>query len=555
MKLFIMGDEKEYQLLPAPGAAFNPPNDLLVEDRAYRLRLVGAPDEELAGCRLFLGDVDQGAGCYERAGELCWDWQVRDYVGEMTLGVDRNGQPLLSAEGLVIDPNCSKLTRNQFAHMVNDISAEAAIAYSLSPATQRVELGQQRQALNLAQLEYTRRRIEDLRRAVEAIARRPRRALVNEDQVLDLALARASDDRSVAWMLGHSAELVHVAQQAVVPVGIRDLHRRLRDHVPQRLQISRRRVTFDIYENRLIKHFLRRLNVVLRHSQRRLAETVDDHQLDEPIRRLARRRLDELVRQRRVIYNLLELDFLGEVGALRQLRPATPVLLKDPLYARFYRIYREFERAITPFDGDPFRLSLEKVWQLYEYWCFFQVVAALRRLVGDALQFDARQFLQCHADRISLAMPAAEVIVNQQLHVYFQKAYNYYDGIRAGTYSHQMRPDISIEILDTNGQIEQIILLDPKYRVSDSSLNQAVDELHRYKDAIVGPDQRRLARTALALCPSDQKAKDLYFQPSYIERHGLGALVLKPGDADGPERLAGHLSRLVPDLIPTPTRV
>jgi predicted component of viral defense system (DUF524 family) len=306
-------------------------------------------------------------------------------------------------------------------------------------------------------------------------------------------------------------------------------------------------VSFDIYENRLVKHFLRRLTVVMRHTQDRLTENIHDRGLDLPIRRLAGRRLEELKHQRQILYNLLELDFLDEVGPLGRLRPATSILLKDPLYARFYALYREFERAITPFDGAPFRLSLEKVWQLYEYWCFFQVVAALRRLVGDALQFDTGSFLVRHADHISLAMPDAEIKVSPQLRVHFQKPYGYYGGTRVGTYSHQMRPDISIEIRGVDGQIEHIILLDPKYRVSDQSLNQAMDELHRYKDAIVGPDRRRLVKTALALCPSREKAKGLYFQPSYIDKHGLGALVLEPGDVNATEQLTHHLRKLIPD--------
>ncbi len=551
MRLLIEAGGKEYQLLPGPEA--NLPSDLVIEDQTYKLRLEWADDDaDLAGCHLFLGDVDMEAGRYERAGQLTWLWEVRDYAGELTLGLEReDGTHLLPVRGIVVDPNRSKLSRDQFAAMVNDINAEAAVAYSLSPVTQRVELGQRRQALNLAQLEYTRQRIEALRCAVEAIARRPRRALVNEDQVLDLALARAPDDRSVAWLLGRPAELVAVRDQAAVPAGARDLHRRLQNHLPRRLQVSRRRVSFDIYENRLIKHFLARLNVVLRHTQDRLRENINDGGLDEPIRRLARRRLGELKRYRRILYNLQELDFLHEVGPLHHLRPATPVLLKDPLYARFYRLYREFERAITPFDGTPFRLSLEKTWQLYEYWCFFQVVAALRRLAGDALAFDAGEFLKCHPDRISLVMPKAEIAVSPRLRIYFQKIYGYYDGIRVGTYSHQMRPDISIEIRDAGGEIEQIILLDPKYRVSDQSLNQAMDELHRYKDAIVGPGQRRLVTTALALCPSDEKAKEQYFKPDFIWTHGLGALVLRPGVADGPEQLAQHLSKFVPGLVPT----
>ena len=108
-----------------------------------------------------------------------------------------------------------------------------------------------------------------------------------------------------------------------------------------------------------------------------------------------------------------------------------------------------------------------------------------------------------------------------------------------------MRPDVSIETRGNDGEIEQIIILDPKYRVSGRSLNQAMDDLHRYKDAIVGPDRRRLVHTALALCPSSEKGKGLYFRPDYIQTHGLGALVLCPGDDRAVESLASNLERFV----------
>jgi hypothetical protein len=72
-----------------------------------------------------------------------------------------------------------------------------------------------------------------------------------------------------------------------------------------------------------------------------------------------------------------------------------------------------------------------------------------------------------------------------------------------------------------------------------------MDELHRYKDAIVGPDRQRLVELALVLCPSSEKAKDLYFQTDYIQAHGLGAWVLRPGDANVVASLASRIAGLV----------
>lgn len=549
MELLIKAETgRHYRLLPEPAPDL--PDDLIAEDRTYGLRLVGfSPEDNLAGCRLLLGDVNQGAGRYERTNELSWRWDVRDYVGEVTVGLERaDGKSIWAVQEIVVDPHRHKLTREQFAAMIADINTEATIAYSLSPATQRIELGQHRQCLGLAQMEYIRQQIEPLRRAVEAIARRPRRILKHEDACVELSRIRAADDRSLSWLLAHPDELTPV-NLPNVPAGAQVLHRQMAGHLPTRIQITRRLVSHDVYENRLLKHFLRRLNTVLRRTKARLTETKQDSVgVDEPVRRLARRRLGELRGYRHIVYNLLDLDFLQEVGPLNRFRPVTQALRRDPFYARFYTLYRQFERAITPFDGAPFRLSLEKTWQLYEYWCFFQVISALRTLVGDDLEFNAWSLLQPHADRVSLALPEAEVQINKRLNVFFQKSYTYYNEKRLGTYSHTMRPDISIEVYGVDGHVERIILLDPKYRVSDPSINQAMDDLHRYKDAIVGPEGQRLVTTALVLCPDAGRAKSLYFNRDYIRAHGLGAIAICPGSDGGVDdvsALMSHLARVL----------
>jgi hypothetical protein len=543
----VIEAEKDWQYRILPNPSLDLPDDLVTENRTYRLRLIGfSPKDNMAGCQLLLGDVGQGAGCYERVNELSWHWDVQDYVGRITIGLERaDGAAIWPVQEVVVDPHRHKLTREQFAAMIADINAEATIAYSLSPATQQIELSQYRQCLGLAQLEYIRQQIEPLRRVIEAIACRPCRILKREDEYVKLAHARAADDRSLDWLVAHPNNLMPV-NLANVPAGARDLHRQMAGHLPARIQITRRLVSYDVYENRLLKHFLQRLSAVLRHTQARLAETEQDSAyVDEPIRRLAHRRLSELRGYRHTVYNLLGLDFLQEVGPLRRFRPVTQVLRRDPFYARFYTLYRQFERAITPFEGAPFRLSLEKTWQLYEYWCFFQIISILRTLVGDEIEFDAGSLLHTHADGVSLALPKAKVQITQRLCVFFQKSYIYYDGKRAGSYSHTMRPDISIEVYNGDGCVERIILLDPKYRVSSRSINQAMDDLHRYKDAIVGSDGQRLVTTALVLCPDTGRAKPLYSQRDYIRAHSLGAIALRPGEDNCEDILSALESYLV----------
>lgn len=551
MELWIAQENETglgYQLHPNPQL----PDGWLTAEGAYVVRLTGFTSaDNLAGCHLLLGDVDQGAGRYERTDTLSWHWEAPDYVGQVTVGLERpDGGSFWPTSEVIVDPHRHKLTRDQFATMIEDINAEALLAYSLSPATRQVVLSQQQQHLELAQLEYLRRQIPALCRAVEMIARSPRRILFRESLSVPLAHSPAVDDLDIARIWQHS-DVLQQPEPANVPVGAHALYQQMRGTLPERVSTGHQQISYDVYENRFLQHFLMRLSRVVLHTQIHLSATAQDSALDATLRALARRRLNELSIYRRMLYNVLDLDFLKGISPLRTIQPVTPTLRKDPAYARFYALYRQFDRAITPFSGGPFELSLEKTWQLYEYWCFFQVIAALRQLVGETSQFDAR-YLQPHADRVSLALPQAEVHLNDRLRVYFQKTYSYYGwqstrtSTRSGTYSHEMRPDISIEIDTPDGKIAQIVVLDPKYRVSENSLNEAMNDLHRYKDAIIGADRRRLVQTALALCPTDTRGKALYFQEDYIRTHGLGGVVLCPGATDNVTSLATILTRLLP---------
>jgi len=551
----------ELQIATGDGCAYTlwpeccVPDAVLDEDRAYTLRLADIPDDiDRAGCHLRMGGVDQGVGRLEGDGALSWSWFANEYVGRVQIAIERRGEPLIAPTEIVVSPSHHKLTQAQFAAMVEDITQEALIAFSLSPATRNVALQQRWERLGLSQLEYLNQRLLSLKRAIEAIARRPLRRLDEEEMTVALASAPVVDARSVIKLVQRLEDAPR-PQAAHLPAGTRRLQASLRGALPADVATRRRSVSYDVYENRLVKHFLERLYRVLRRTRRELATAATDGNLDPEIQNLARRRAAELGQHQKILYTLRALDFLSDVEALRTFKPVTQALRKDPLYARFYTLYRQFERAVSPFDGDPFQLSLEKTWQLYEYWCFFQVIAALRQVCKRSLAFDAQDMLRIHRDRVSLAMPQASVKINAQVSVHFQKSYSYYgwsalyEPSRVGTYSHEMRPDISIEVRDSLGKLVEIVVLDPKYRVAASSINEALSDLHCYKDAIVDYDRTRLVRLALILCPSSDQTRQVYFEPAYIELHGLGAAVLAPGMGDAGARLVDVLERRLGQYI------
>jgi hypothetical protein len=93
--------------------------------------------------------------------------------------------------------------------------------------------------------------------------------------------------------------------------------------------------------------------------------------------------------------------------------------------------------------------------------------------------------------------------------------------------------------------VKEIILLDPKYRGDTQGLVSGLDDLHRYKDAIVGPNRQRLVTYAVALCPAEDLEASRYFRPEYVAAHGFGAICLSPVDNNADAKLRDFLRKVL----------
>ncbi|HEX9951390.1 MAG TPA: DUF2357 domain-containing protein [Rubricoccaceae bacterium] len=105
-------------------------------------------------------------------------------------------------------------------------------------------------------------------------------------------------------------------------------------------------------------------------------------------------------------------------------------------------------------------------------------------------------------------------------------------------------PDLLVTVRRPS-QPAHVVVLDAKYRLDASGAappGDALGALHRYRDAIVGPDGRALVRTAAVLFPARPGAG---FEASRIwsslGRIGVGAVPLLPGATEWLDRLAARL--------------
>jgi len=130
------------------------------------------------------------------------------------------------------------------------------------------------------------------------------------------------------------------------------------------------------------------------------------------------------------------------------------------------------------------------------------------------------------------------VKINERIRIYFQRQYDYYNKSRYGSYSGQMKPDIVIEQIDDKG-ILRTTILDPKYRVTHTGIREALVKMHAYKDAIVDKNMNRIVEKAYILVPDmpTDTGDSKYVKEQYKKDHGLGILIVSPGNDAGFDEL------------------
>jgi len=225
-------------------------------------------------------------------------------------------------------------------------------------------------------------------------------------------------------------------------------------------------------------------------------------------------------------------------------RLVTDALLRDPRYRVLHDLDRRYRRLLRyAWDAPSLILSPKEPWLLYEMWCFFSVVRALREaglrtVGGDAVRLTHGRLT------LALAKGQASKLVfridrntgtpehRNTLSLYYNRAFpSAVVGSReAASRTHTMIPDICLE------RAGRFLLLDPKFRPYDLPGEEQEDivKMHAYRDAI-HKDGRPIVDGAWCLYPGrKQGSPDIIAYPVSASeepfgRAGVGAIRLRPG--------------------------
>lgn len=103
----------------------------------------------------------------------------------------------------------------------------------------------------------------------------------------------------------------------------------------------------------------------------------------------------------------------------------------------------------------------------------------------------------------------------------WQPVYPNMDGFPIRTLTHVMRPDLAVE------GVRGLLILDAKYTFSPKAAIDILDDLHAYRDALIGPAGREVVSFAVAATagPPIRSTRE-YYTRSFFRRSGLGLVFL-----------------------------
>ncbi len=249
-----------------------------------------------------------------------------------------------------------------------------------------------------------------------------------------------------------------------------------------------------------------------------------------------------------ILDELADHRFFQRVGYFAGFRQESLVLQKRQGYAQVYAAWLALKNGLSPV-GDDVQIGQRPISTLYEFWCFLTLRQILKDKFGEPIEnigdlSNISELLDEEADGqkgsvvCKMDVIYHDVATGRQITLSYQKSYH-----EKGEYNfahlHAQRPDIVVSIKEENDAVFTY-LFDAKYRIDeiqdlDASPRDAIDDMHRYRDAILyRANKRKEARLkhevigAYVLYPG--KSEMAFDYSEVIAAENIGAIPLLPSD-------------------------
>ncbi|HKS13532.1 MAG TPA: DUF2357 domain-containing protein [Pseudomonas sp.] len=457
-----------------------------------------------------------------------WHWQPGFYAGKVVAElIDANGN-IEATYHLDVAPDQTKLGEATFAAMLDELLA-FDMRLLLGNEYAQQEVGREGRISN-PHLQYARlkRYGPQLISAFTEVLRKPLTRLHRERTLRPAHQLRRVDRQTLRRALQD-------------PAATALLYNR------EPIQASGEVLQFDVpsvFEN-LDNPANQALAVVLGETLRRSRQVIGElHKIIESEREAGARSALAPRLGRRI-------EFLeGLHGALRKIQRREPfcsmrqpritsaglnAISAHPAYARAYRYSWYLLRPGIDGSSAGERLWISPTWEIYERWCYLQVVSMMQSLYPD-LQW-RYQWPGARVDVIRCEGRSADT----QVDVWLQVCCPAVDRATSGVFSSisgERRPDIVVTVNSPEGR--RFIVMDAKYRVERPNVLDAMTSAHLYRDSLRWEGHR--PDLALLLIPRGGGVPVLEGM-EYREANGVGVAVLSV-EHDGLQEVLARYGRL-----------
>ena len=261
---------------------------------------------------------------------------------------------------------------------------------------------------------YLRSNKERIESAFENTLRRLKRKLVVEEAWLEPFEVSEVGPETVISIAEHPEYLVRSGSSNT-------LAKELRGYIPRKVRSFKKHESFDVPENRFVKHFLQLLITWG-------ARAVETFEKTAP-------GAESVLEVLETLEFIESASFWAEIGNMTAFPFTSQTLLKGDGYRDLLELYREFT-AYVPFFGDLENAIYNKdIAKLYEYWCYFKLIEKLEKILGKA-----------HI--IIRITPAGELSEKGDVYARFENGWRLYYNKKLGpkkwSYSVTLRPDFAL---------------------------------------------------------------------------------------------------------------
>lgn len=263
--------------------------------------------------------------------------------------------------------------------------------------------------------------------------------------------------------------------------------------------------------------------------------------------------------------------FFRTIGRFKGINQESMVLQKATGYSQVYRTWNLLRRAYSLNDG-LYRLQTKDIATLYEIWCFIEV----SHIVKEQLHLENEEVE--HRNRMEMnGIFSWELGKGEHSRILFRKdgvelAELVYDPKNADKENNNVgmkglvvptvpqKPDIVLQLTKNDLQqgMKMTYLFDAKYRIDgrqngvDTPPDDAVNQMHRYRDAIYYKDYdshvlKKEVIGGYILFPGDGETADVEVSRFYktIKEVNIGAFPLRPKDKRNRQLLEHFIEQLI----------